>query len=32
MPKIASCLWFDGQAEDAVSIYTSIFNHFKVAT
>ena len=25
MTKIAPCLWFDGQAEEAVALYTSIF-------
>jgi predicted 3-demethylubiquinone-9 3-methyltransferase (glyoxalase superfamily) len=25
MPKITPCLWFDDQAEDAASFYTSVF-------
>ena len=25
MPKMATCLWFDGQAEDAAAHYTAIF-------
>jgi predicted 3-demethylubiquinone-9 3-methyltransferase (glyoxalase superfamily) len=25
MPKIAPCLWFDGQAEEAARFYTSVF-------
>ena len=25
MPKIAPCLWFDGQAEEAAALYTSLF-------
>ena len=25
MPKIAPCLWFDGQAEEAAELYTSLF-------
>ena len=28
--KISPCLWFDGQAEEAVSHYTSIFKNSKV--
>lgn len=30
MKKITSCLWFDGNAEDAANFYTSIFNNSKV--
>lgn len=30
MPTIAPCLWFDGQAEEAVDFYTSIFRNSKV--
>ena len=29
MQKITNCLWFDGQAEDAVRFYTSIFKNSK---
>jgi predicted 3-demethylubiquinone-9 3-methyltransferase (glyoxalase superfamily) len=25
MPRITPCLWFDGQAEEAATLYTSIF-------
>jgi predicted 3-demethylubiquinone-9 3-methyltransferase (glyoxalase superfamily) len=28
--KIAPCLWFDGQAEEAMHFYTSIFRNSKV--
>ena len=27
MQKIKPCLWFDGQAEEATTFYTSIFKH-----
>lgn len=30
MQKIAPCLWFDGQAEDAVNFYTAIFKNSHV--
>lgn len=30
MQKIMPCLWFDGNAQDAVDHYTSIFNNAKV--
>ena len=30
MQKIASCLWFDGKAEEAMNFYTSIFKNSKV--
>ena len=30
MPKIVNCLWFDGQAEEAAQLYTSIFPDSKV--
>lgn len=30
MQKIAPCLWFDGQAEEAMKFYTSIFKNSKV--
>jgi predicted 3-demethylubiquinone-9 3-methyltransferase (glyoxalase superfamily) len=29
MQKITNCLWFDGQAEDAVRFYTSVFKNSK---
>ncbi len=29
MQKITSCLWFDGNAEDAVKFYTSVFKNSK---
>ncbi|PKX97585.1 VOC family protein [Aspergillus novofumigatus IBT 16806] len=28
--KLTTCLWFDGQAEEAASFYTSIFKNSKV--
>jgi predicted 3-demethylubiquinone-9 3-methyltransferase (glyoxalase superfamily) len=28
--KLTTCLWFDGQAEEAASFYTSIFNNSKI--
>jgi two-component system sensor histidine kinase QseC len=31
MQKISTCLWFDGQAEDAMNFYMSIFKNGKVA-
>ena len=30
MPKITTCLWFDNNAEEAVTLYTSIFKNSKV--
>ncbi len=30
MSKIAPCLWFDSQAEEAAKFYTSIFKHSKI--
>lgn len=30
MPKISTCLWFSGQAEEAAKFYTSIFKNSKV--
>ena len=30
MKKITTCLWFDGQAEQAMNLYTSIFKNSKV--
>ncbi|HEY9380759.1 MAG TPA: VOC family protein [Burkholderiales bacterium] len=30
MNKITPCLWFDGNAEEAVNFYTSVFKNFKV--
>lgn len=30
MQKIAPCLWFDNQAEQAAKFYTSIFKHSKI--
>ncbi len=30
MQKISTCLWFDGQAEEAVQHYTSIFKNSRV--
>lgn len=30
MQKIMTCLWFDGQAEEAMNFYTSIFENSKV--
>jgi predicted 3-demethylubiquinone-9 3-methyltransferase (glyoxalase superfamily) len=30
MQKITTCLWFDGQAEEAMNLYTSIFKNSKV--
>src|SRR5438477_6676377 len=30
MPKLITCLWFDGQAEQAVRYYTSIFKNSRV--
>ncbi len=30
MQKITTCLWFDNNAEEAVSFYTSVFKNSKV--
>jgi predicted 3-demethylubiquinone-9 3-methyltransferase (glyoxalase superfamily) len=30
MQKITPCLWFDTQAEQAVTFYTSIFNNSRI--
>ncbi len=30
MQKLTTCLWFDGQAEEAVKFYTTIFKNSKV--
>ncbi|MDB6026397.1 MAG: 3-demethylubiquinone-9 3-methyltransferase [Verrucomicrobiales bacterium] len=30
MQKITSCLWFDGQAEEAAKFYTSVFKNSKM--
>ena len=30
MPQQIPCLWFDGQAEDAATFYTSIFDNSKI--
>jgi predicted 3-demethylubiquinone-9 3-methyltransferase (glyoxalase superfamily) len=30
MQKITPCLWFDGQAENAAKVYTSIFKRSKI--
>ncbi len=30
MPKLATCLWFDGHAEEAVKFYTSIFKNSRI--
>lgn len=32
MQKITPCLWFDGNAEEAVSFYTSVFKNSKVVS
>ncbi len=32
MPNIVNCLWFDGQAEEAAQLYTSIFPDSKVGS
>lgn len=31
-PRIAPCLWFDDQAEEAAKFYTSIFKNSKIGT
>jgi len=30
MEKISTCLWFDGQAEEAARFYTSVFKNSKI--
>ena len=30
MPKTIPCLWFDGQAEDAAKLYTSLFPNSRI--
>jgi predicted 3-demethylubiquinone-9 3-methyltransferase (glyoxalase superfamily) len=30
IPKIATCLWFDKNAEEAIELYTSIFDNSRV--
>ena len=30
MRKISPCLWFDGNAEEAVNYYVSIFSNSKI--
>ncbi|MBB5067966.1 putative 3-demethylubiquinone-9 3-methyltransferase (glyoxalase superfamily) [Saccharopolyspora gloriosae] len=30
MQKITTCLWFDGQAEEAARFYTSIFANSRI--
>lgn len=32
MQKIAPCLWFDGNAEEAANFYTSVFSDSRIAT
>ena len=32
MPKITPFLWYDGQAEEAVNFYVSIFKNSKVVS
>jgi predicted 3-demethylubiquinone-9 3-methyltransferase (glyoxalase superfamily) len=32
MSKISPCLWFDGDAEDAAKLYTSLFPDSRIAT
>ena len=32
MPTIAPCLWFDGQAEEAVNFYISAFKNSKITS
>ncbi|MDX6256573.1 MAG: hypothetical protein QOJ11_2907 [Frankiales bacterium] len=32
MPKIITCLWFDGEAEQAAAFYTGIFPNSEVST
>jgi predicted 3-demethylubiquinone-9 3-methyltransferase (glyoxalase superfamily) len=30
MPRITPCLWFDGQAEEAATFYTSVFKNSRI--
>ena len=30
MPKIAPCLWFDDQGEEAATFYTSVFPNSRI--
>ncbi|HEY4350701.1 MAG TPA: VOC family protein, partial [Paraburkholderia sp.] len=30
MDKIATCLWFDGQAEEAAKFYVSVFSNSRI--
>jgi predicted 3-demethylubiquinone-9 3-methyltransferase (glyoxalase superfamily) len=32
MQKITPCLWFDGQAEEAVAFYTAIFSNSRIVS
>ncbi len=32
MSKVAPCLWFDGQAEEAAAFYTSIFQNSRIVS
>ena len=32
MPKITPFLWYDGQAEEAVNFYVSIFKNSKIVS
>jgi predicted 3-demethylubiquinone-9 3-methyltransferase (glyoxalase superfamily) len=32
MPKLSTCLWFDGKAEEAMRFYTSIFKNSRAGT
>jgi predicted 3-demethylubiquinone-9 3-methyltransferase (glyoxalase superfamily) len=32
MQKLSTCLWFNGQAEEAMNFYTSIFKDSKIGT
>ncbi|MFL9907542.1 VOC family protein [Paraburkholderia sp. RL17-337-BIB-A] len=32
MQKLAPCLWFDGNAEEATRFYTGILNDSRIAT
>ena len=32
MPKLSTCLWFDGKAEEAMRFYTSIFKNSRVGS
>jgi len=30
MPKLSTCLWFDGNGEEAMNLYTSVFKDSKI--